>query len=219
MLVFMLSVLAATACNGAYAASCDGKTRLEALVQVAETQHATMGILFTNSLLLPCKAGGAMEYNTIPEAASAITRGSYSSRMDDHVHLVSPADVNAGAYPQLSVVIEDFQTESPATLQALSNLLWMNLQAALNPDHGGFAGNYPGPAFPKQLPPLKFTNATVQTLLDLLVTKHGSAIWIAFPVRNLRDAPRSKLWSVLEYDPQNPLPIDKLCCLSKQQMR
>ena len=151
---------------------CAGNSRIMAILQISAAAHQPVGILYTPSLRTPCPAEEVLPESP-DRAMSAIAGKDYSVRKDDGVLIVEPRlDSQESYYPQLYIRISKFAARSDTRLADLSNLLWMDVQLAVDSTQTGFATSYSSVRNAKRLPRFNIADKTVMQILNALVTAH-----------------------------------------------
>lgn len=137
--------------------------------------------------------------------------------VNDNIHIgVSDGILHVrGLYapivPLLEKTIPVLELKRPAILQAVSNLLFMELATAVDPKKKGFAGHIDPGDGEDLIGPFVERGRTVRQLLTSLIKKKSTgAMWV-IPSLSPQDAmnPRLPFWRILEYnDPNIDLRVD-----------
>lgn len=97
----------------------------------------------------------------------------------------------------LNIRIPVFRSFNPASVQDLSNLLFVSVVRLFSP-RAGIAGDYPGGRRSRMIGPYNLRNRSVREILVRLASD-GVGVWLATSVPINRGGSPGRFWTVFEY--------------------
>jgi hypothetical protein len=175
---------------------------VEAVLTLGEQQHVCFGIEYVDrhSLIDPITV--TVKNVTTERALSEIlSHGKgYSFKEMDGVVLITNVDEPHGNGNLFDHIVPQFATPR-ATVQDVSNALWMQIRVDLDPKITGFAGHYPAGNTEDFIDAIHEDHRSVRQILNLIVGKSKGASWVAAVGPGaLSDVSASRLWLIVEYD-------------------
>lgn len=114
--------------------------------------------------------------------------------------LTRPYSGRSVAEAQLNKVIPVLEIAEGETVKLASEMLWWNLQIALDPSVMGFAGHVMGAS--STIKPTELRNRTVRDILSYIVVNSQAEGWIVSgPPKCLGFTPYCGLWFLIEGEP------------------
>src|SRR5260370_444239 len=182
--------------------SVDHVSIVEAVLTLGQQQQVCFGIEYVDrhSLIDPITV--AVKNVTIEAALLEIlSHGTgYYFKEADGVILLANTDEPHGDQNLFDHVVPQFVCPR-ATVQEVSNSLWMRIRLDLDPTIKGFAGKFRTGDREDIIGPIQQRDSTVRQILNVIVEQSKGASWVAVVgSESLATIPGSGLWQILEYD-------------------
>lgn len=176
-----------------------GVTPVEALLQLGRENDACVGIEYIGPELAQRSLVLEVRNTTVGEVIKQILASTrkYAFHEQDGVVLVRNTQLTEGTW--LDLKISTFQVNQ-ASVQEVSNVLFMQLRSELDPKPGGFAGTYAPGDLKNLIGPFTERGRTLRQLLNLIVVRSKGGMWIADQsvIRDPGVQPQ-RFWTILEY--------------------
>ena len=143
-----------------------------------------------------------LENKTVRQALDSILQNGrgYSLRLRNGIIEITNSHASKHSEAQLNKVIPIFEIPEGETVKLASAMLWWNLQIALDPKLGGFAGHVMGES--SAVKANKLHNRTVRDILSYIVVNSQAEAWIVSgPPECLGYTPYCGLWFLIEGEP------------------
>jgi hypothetical protein len=179
----------------------------ETLLKFAHQQNVRIAVEYVDRNALDQPIAVNLQDKTVRQGLDSILRNGrgYSWRTRNGVIEIRNQHVSKRANQQLDTVIPVFQISDSASAKAASAMLWMNLQAKLDPSMKGFAVSVGGGAEASNVIPATLHNRTVREILAYIVVNSRAEGWIVTgPSECLGFTPYCGLWMLVETPPSIP---------------
>ena len=179
----------------------------ETLLNFAHQQNVRIALEYVDRSSLGEPIAVSIQNNTVRQGLNAILRNGrgYSWRMRNGVIEIRNERSSKRADKQFDRVIPEFEISDNATAKVASAMLWMNVQAGLDPSMKGFGISVGAGPEASNVSPAKLHNRTVREILAYIVLNSRSDGWIVTgPPECLGFTPYCGLWSLVETAPSNP---------------
>lgn len=179
----------------------------ETLIKFSHQQHVPIAIEYLDRFSMDQPIEVNIRNKTVREALNAILKNGrgYRRRWREGIVEVTNTRVLKRADDQLSKVIPVFEISEGTTVQFASALLWLNLQAALDPSlkKSGVGGDFMGTS--STVKSAKLKNQTVREILRYIVLNSQADGWtVSGPQECLGFTPYCGLWYMIEAEPSDP---------------
>jgi hypothetical protein len=178
-------------------------SRIEALLRFGERYNLCFGIEYVDATLLTESTDLHIPGTTIQNAIKSILgqRRVLTTEVHNGVIEISRKTSESSAKNIFHYVIPRFEARR-GTVQEMSIALHIQLVADLNPQIGGFAGQYPTGDLKDQVGPFTESNRTVKSLLDEIVRQSKGGAWITRVSWKLRTdftiPKKRRIWTIVE---------------------
>ena len=139
---------------------------------------------------------------SVRQALDSILRNGrgYRWQLRNGIVEITNSRASRNAEALLNKEIPVFEIAEGETIKLASEMLWWNLQIALDPSVKGFAGHVMGPS--STIRPAKLRNRTVRDILSYIVVNSQAEAWIvAGPPECAGFTPYCGLWFLIEGEP------------------
>jgi hypothetical protein len=179
----------------------------ETLLNFAHQQSVRIAVEYVDRNSLDQPIAVTIQNKTVRQGFNAILskgRG-YSWKMRNGVIEIRNEHGSRRADKQLDTVIPVFEISEGAFAKAASAMLWMNLQAKLDPSMKGFQISIGSGAEASKVTPATLHNRTVREILAYIVVNSRADGWIVTgPPECLGFTPYWGLWMLVETAPSSP---------------
>jgi len=183
--------------------SSKGTSRVGALLQFGESRNLCLGLEYVEPSLLADLVDLHMRNVTVREAISSILGDrTLQIHVDDGIVVITRRALQTEGKSLFDYVLSEFAVRR-ATVQEISNALYMQLLVQLRPTITGFAGHHPAGDMGDLIGPVTESNRSIRYLLNLIVVQSKGGAWIARVPWKLRAklqiAEQHSPWTVIEY--------------------
>lgn len=177
---------------------------IDALLVFGRQERIGIGIDYIDKAALEQRVTIHLREVTLADALNAITRPfGYRWSARGRAIRVTHRGAMVGKRNLLNTRIRAFKVSKMPVEQADCQLK-VAFYFALNPKSGGIAGDCPYGGIAYETSGLEVKNATVQRILDALVSQHGNAAWVVQqPPWTMDKDLGYGFWRVLAYDRTN----------------
>jgi hypothetical protein len=151
---------------------------LVSLIQIGWHNKVPFGIVTEGDTLCTHKPAISTGEMTIAHLIAEVNANipGYVAELSDGVLLIHPIKISPDTDRALHLVIHNFSS-APTTLQELGIGLWMYMRAELVPGQtSAFTGGVQRDA--ELLPSINVPETTVESLLNLLISKKSGGVWV-----------------------------------------
>jgi hypothetical protein len=179
----------------------------ETLLNFAHQQNVRVAVEYVDRSSLDEPIAVSIQNKTVRQGLNAILRNGrgYSYRMRNGVIEIRNERGSKRADKQLDTVIPEFEISDSISAKAASAMLWMSLQAKLDPTMKGYGISIGEGAEASKVTPATLHNRSVREILAYIVVNSHAEGWIVpGPPECLGFTPYCGLWSLVETAPSNP---------------
>ena len=174
----------------------------ETLLKFSHQQHLRVAVEYVDRASMDQPIDVSLEGKTVRQALDSILRNGrgYRWHLRNGIVEITNSRASKHAEAQLNKVIPVFEITEGETVKLASEMLWWNLQIALDPSVKGFAGHVMGAS--STIKPTKLRNRTVRDILSYIVVNSQAEGWIVSgPPKCLGFTPYCGLWFLIEGEP------------------
>lgn len=155
---------------------------IQAILRLGLESKVPIGIIETDEQLCKAKVDVAAQGQTPLQIIAALIAqvSGYSWSVKDGVLSVQPANMPDGPVRLLSIAIPRFAAPE-GTLDSQRAILWMQIRGVLEPGEGT-AVSVMRSLKAQTFPPIDMSNATVEQILDRIVSRAPGGAWVLFPL-------------------------------------
>jgi hypothetical protein len=179
----------------------------ETLLKFAHDQNLRIAIEYVDRDSLDRPIAVNLQKTTIQQGLGVIVRNGngYKWQIRNGIVEIRNKRCSKRADKLLDAAIPDFKIPAMASVKMASAMLWMNLQAKLDPSVKGFGGSILEGAETSKVNPATLHNRTVREILAYVVLHSRAEGWIvAGPPECLGYTPYCGLWLLVENAPGDP---------------
>lgn len=178
-----------------------GVPLVDALLEIAQREHIPMGIEYIDVQALAATVSVHAKETTLAGVLSLVLPRSSGYVWSERFGVIDITHVGApiGRANLLDHVIPTFDIPR-SSLDEFSFELEMALKRDLNPEAGGFGGDYISMGPPAFVGPFHLREASVREILSRAARQEGAAAWVVtVPPDGLSQASSHSLWKMLPY--------------------
>lgn len=180
--------------------SANNVSRIAAVLKLGEQEHICFGIEYADarSLLDPISISSS---NTdVQQILHKIFAGEAGYEFTEEDKSVLIARSLPSEVPNFFTRLVSRFVVPRATVQEISNALWMHVQVEANPEIRGFAGHFPTGDLRDVIEGFDEQNVSLRQLLFSIIVRSRGASWIAtINPTHVKKLPTGCPWRILEY--------------------